>query len=106
MQKMKESQVNRWADTGGARYAGDKVFYLRDGVWVDSAFPEKTEGQKLLEVKYNSDAYWSLLSQVPELGPYFALCEKVWVSLEGVLLKVGETGKEKLTEAEWGVLGE
>jgi len=106
MQKMKESQVNRWADTGGARYAGDKVFYLRDGVWVDSAFPEKTEGQKLLEVKYNSDAYWSLLSQVPELGPYFALGEKVWVSLEGVLLKVGETGKEKLTEAEWGVLGE
>jgi Ca-activated chloride channel family protein len=99
LEEMKEGDRAYEVRGETAKHAGDKLFYLRDGVWVDSAWPEKpAEGQKTLAVKYDSDAYWTLLSKFPELGPYLALGEKVQVVFEGVLVTVGETGQTTLTE--------
>jgi Ca-activated chloride channel homolog len=63
------------------RYAGDKTFLLRDGVWVDTAF----DAAKLKpeQIKFGSDRYFELLRQHPEIGPYLALGDKVTVVLQG-----------------------
>lgn len=99
LHEMKRGDQDYQVQGETARHAGDKLFYLREGVWVDSDWPEKpAAGQKTLAVKYDSDAYWSLLSKFPELGPYLALGEKVQVVFEGILITVGETGKISLTE--------
>jgi len=96
---MKQGEQDYQVRGETARHAGDKLFYQRDGVWVDSQWPEKpAAGQKVLAVKYDSEAYWSLLRRFPELGPYLALGEKVQVVFEGVLITVGETGQTTLTD--------
>lgn len=96
---MKQGEQDYQVRGETARHAGDKLFYQRDGVWVDSQWPEKpAAGQKALAVKYDSEAYWSLLAKFPELGPYLALGEKVQVVFEGVLITVGENGKTTLTD--------
>jgi hypothetical protein len=96
---------------------GDKTFYRRDQVWVDSEWPDEKpkepapqegpakpeEPQKpreVLKIKYNSDAYWELLTEIPALAPYFALGPQVRVVFVGQLLEIGPEGKEKWAEGE------
>ncbi|HIE52868.1 MAG TPA: VWA domain-containing protein [Armatimonadetes bacterium] len=103
--KASERESEREVET--IRHVGDKTFYLHEEVWVDSDFPEEPkEGQTVLEIKYDSEAYWDLLTKRPELGKYLALGEKVWVNYRGVLLKIGPRGKEQLTAEEWKKLPE
>ena len=101
LEQMKRSDRASEVRTATAQQAGDKLFYLQEDVWVDSVWPEKAaEESKTLAVKYDSEAYWSLLSQFPELGPYLALGEKVQVVFQGVRVTVGETGAATLTEGD------
>jgi Ca-activated chloride channel family protein len=58
------------------RYAGNRAFVLRDGVWTDTAYdPAMTTN----DVSFASDAYFALLSDHPDLGPAFALGQQVLV---------------------------
>jgi Ca-activated chloride channel family protein len=59
------------------RYAGDRTFVLRDGVWTDTAFDPDT--MTPVEVAFASDEYFALLSEHPELGAAFALGQQVIV---------------------------
>ncbi len=71
------------ASDGGAQQrvasAGDKTFFLRSGVWVDSAF-EAASGEPLA-VPFASAAYFDLLNAWPEAGAYLALGEEIIVVL-------------------------
>ncbi len=69
-------------DAGGAtavaveemvHLVGSKTFVMRDGVWMDTAFDADTQTPQ--EVGFASDAYFDLLTAVPELGQYLALGE-------------------------------
>jgi hypothetical protein len=62
------------------RFAGDKSFVLRDGVWVDTAYQPGTETVK---VAFGSDEYFALLARIPALAPYFAVGERVMWSTTG-----------------------
>lgn len=74
--------AERAADGGEqVRVVRDKVFVLRDGVWVDTAFDARTMRPE--RVVFGSDAYFKLLARRPALAPYFALGPRVIVVLDG-----------------------
>jgi hypothetical protein len=64
-----------------------KTFYLIDNVWTDSEF--KTDS-RLPETKvaFGSDEYFALLKQIPKLGSFFSLGERVVVVFEGRVYRV------------------
>ena len=80
------------ADQGGAaaqetvRLAGSKTFVLRDGVWLDTAYdPERYPLQPIL---FASDAYFGLVTAVPESGQYLALGAQVIFVHEGTAYQI------------------
>jgi Ca-activated chloride channel family protein len=69
------------------------------GVWIDDAYKADT---KSLTVKAQSDAYFKILEQHPEMKDVFRLGNYVvWISPSGTALVVDQNdGKEKLEDAE------
>lgn len=65
---------------------GSKTFVLRNGVWMDTAFDADTQTPQ--EVGFASDAYFDLLTAVPQLGQYLALGEQVLVVYEGRVYQI------------------
>jgi hypothetical protein len=65
----------------------EKTFYLIDDVWTDSEFKA---GSRLPETKvaFGSDEYFALLKQIPKLGSFFSLGERVVVVFEGRVYRV------------------
>ena len=64
-----------------------KTFYLIDNVWTDSEF-KADSGLPETKVAFGSDEYFALLKQVPKLGSFFALGERVVVVFEGRVYRV------------------
>ena len=67
------------------KYAGNKVFFMRDGFWTDS---EYTSGSPTKDVEFLSPEYFALLEESPELGRCFAVGKNVIVVFEGVNYRV------------------
>lgn len=74
------------------RHVGSKTFFLREGVWTDTAFDPAR--MTPVRVQFGSDAYFDLLAARPEWGPYLALGERVIFVAEGTAYEVvpEETG--------------
>lgn len=66
-------------------YKEDKVFYLRDGFWVDSLYSEE---KAVEEIRFNSEAYFDLISRVPRIGRYLSVGRNVIISLDGKNYKI------------------
>jgi Ca-activated chloride channel family protein len=60
------------------RYAGEKTFYLVDGVWRDAAVQDSG---KIVKVAAFSNEYFRLLKSRPELARYFAVGRNVLVQV-------------------------
>jgi hypothetical protein len=77
--------------------AGNRAFFLRGGVWVDSAFdPAAGEPQT---VAFASDAYFDLLADRPELGQALALGEEIILVIDGQAYRItGAGGESTATE--------
>jgi len=69
--------------------AGSRTFFLRGGVWVDSAYDAAAEPRV---VPFASDAYFALLSERPELGQALALGEEVIVVVDGAAYRITAEG--------------
>ncbi|MCP4426427.1 MAG: hypothetical protein GY803_18190, partial [Chloroflexi bacterium] len=65
---------------------GSKTFVMRDGVWMDTAFDADTQMPQ--QVGFASDAYFDLLTAVPELGQYLAIGEQVLVAYEDQVYEI------------------
>lgn len=63
------------------KHVGNKTFRLLDGAWVDTAFDAAQI--KPEQVIFGSERYFALLRQLPELGRYLALGDRVTVVLNG-----------------------
>jgi Ca-activated chloride channel family protein len=73
------------------RYKDDKTFYLKDGVWVDSVYKE---GSPAEEIRFNSEAYFRLISEKPGIAKYLSVAENMIVTFEGKNYKItGEPEK-------------
>lgn len=58
------------------RSAGTHSFVLRDSVWTDTRAESRT---RIVKVQAYSAAYFTLVQRVPELGPLFAIGDRVRV---------------------------
>jgi Ca-activated chloride channel family protein len=68
-----------------------KTFALRDGVWIDTTY-DPTLYPETEQVEFFSDAYFDLITEYPDLAPYFAVGERVIVVYEGVAYEVVPEG--------------
>ena len=65
----------------------EKTFYLIDDVWTDSEFKADSRLPET-KVAFGSDEYFALLKQIPKLGSFFSLGERVVVVFEGRVYRV------------------
>ena len=71
----------------GAQKVGDKTFYFRDGVWIDSEFkPEVKLPETALD--FGGDEYFALIKREPQLARFFSLGERVVVVYKGRVYRV------------------
>ena len=73
--------------TEAVRRVAGKTFYLLDGVWTDSEFKSDSKLPETV-VKFGSDEYFALVKQVPQLGSYLALGNRVVVVFDGRVYRV------------------
>jgi len=66
-------------------YKDDKTFYLKDGVWTDSAYKD---GSPATEITFNSDEFYRLLAAKPGLARYLSVSTKLVVVFEGVNYRI------------------
>ena len=85
--EMKSSSTETKPSLSTVKYVGDKTFYLKDKVWMDSEYKDE---MKPREIKYLSEEYFALLKQKTGLGKYFAIGNKIIVVFEGECYKVIE----------------
>jgi hypothetical protein len=69
------------------KYARDKVFILRDGIWTDTTYDSSMDSVK---VGFGSDDYFALMAAHPEWGYYFSVGQEVIVVLDGTAYQVSE----------------
>ena len=87
----KEQKVTRMAQIG------NRTFFKKNGLWVDSQYEGKIEA---IKVKSLSEAYFKLLSEVPEIGRFLALGDEVIFFLHGKAIHVSDEGESDFTAAE------
>jgi len=76
-----------------------KTFVREGAAWVDET-AAAASGAPRLEVEWGSDAYFTLLDEVPELTEFLALGEEVTVVFRGVVFVVrADSGETALTPA-------
>ncbi|MGB9299894.1 MAG: VWA domain-containing protein, partial [Anaerolineae bacterium] len=69
------------------KYAGDKVFVLRDGIWTDTTYDSSMDTVKL---GFGSEDYFALIATHPEWGHYFSVGQELIVVLDGTAYQVTE----------------
>jgi Ca-activated chloride channel family protein len=80
-------RVDDDAPTAAVRKVGEKTFYLREGVWVDSEFkPEAKLPETALE--FGTEEYFALVRREPQLARFFSLGERVVVVHNGRVYRV------------------
>lgn len=95
IRELKEDDVAAPKDTR-VRYVGGKVFRWDSG-WVDQ---EWKAGMPTMKVKYLSEAYFTLLRELPQLKQWLSLGARVTVVVKGTAVIVSAEGQETLGEAE------
>jgi hypothetical protein len=73
--------------------AAGRTFFLRDGVWVDSAYDAADMGEPQT-IDFASDAYFELLSVRPELGQALALGEEIILVVDSAAYRITNAGGE------------
>jgi Ca-activated chloride channel family protein len=72
------------------RYAGDRTFVWRDGMWIDTLY--EADAMTPVEVTFLSDEYFDLLALDPAIGEFLALGEQVLFVWAGTAYQI-VTGK-------------
>lgn len=84
-------------DGGRMQRVGGRVFRLVDGVWTDGI---ARSNARVLRVRAYSDAYFALLRELPELGAWLGLGDRVRVTGRALVLEVGPDGLDTLDRAD------
>jgi Ca-activated chloride channel family protein len=104
MAKVAQAPMSGYFDSEGkfkkierVAQAGTKTFFNKNGLWVDTEYEGKLE---TIKVERFSQAYFKLLSRVPEIGKYLALGDKIIFLLNGKAIEISDQGKSDFTESE------
>lgn len=77
-----QSEVAQTADERAAvKSVDDKTFYLHNGVWIDSAYDEKTS-PKPIDITFGSQSYFDLL-KTPGIAKYLAVGKELIFVFDG-----------------------
>ena len=79
------------------RTVGGREFRFVAGVWTQTGIKPE---MKVVEIEYGSDAYFALFAAKTEWQAILKLGPKVAFVANGRVIKIGDTGSKKLTEAE------
>jgi len=77
--------------------AGERTFYRKNGLWVDSEFEGKT---KTLKIKRFSKAYFELLDNAPDAAKYCAVGDAVIFVIHGNAVEISDEGKSEFSAFE------
>ena len=80
-------RVKEEEKSDAVRRVAGKAFYLIDGVWTDSEFKAESRLPETV-IAFGSEEYFALLKQIPKLGSFFSLGERVVVVFEGRVYRV------------------
>jgi len=78
------------------RIAG-RTFEKRGDTWVENTYADK---DSTIEIKYDSDAYWGLVSEMSDVAEIFALGEKLVLKVGKIYVRIGDSGRETLARTE------
>lgn len=97
---------SRYAEQAMARVriVRARTFYQKGGEWFDSRYKPSAK-TPVIEIAAFSDAYFELTRRHPELREYLALGDRVLIQTSQAAIRIGEQGKQRLTEAEWKQIG-
>jgi Ca-activated chloride channel homolog len=84
-------------DDKSVRREGNRLFALRDSVWIDTGFKDSMQRVK---VRAYSAAYFRILELLPELREPLALGDRVIVAGRSIAVEIVPTGAETLTDRE------
>ncbi len=82
---MKENAVVETSKLMSIKQVGDRTFMLRDNTWIDSAY---AEGTRTIDLAFNSDAYWKLVTENPDVGKFLALGDSLVFTYNGLWYRV------------------
>jgi len=72
---------------------GNKTFFKKGNLWVDSQFDEKL---KTIKIQRFSPAYFELAKRFPEFEKYLSLGDKVIFVFMDKMIEIAEEGEEKI----------
>ncbi len=85
MRDLKETDKVSRPDLMSIKQVGERTFFLRDEIWIDS---EYKEGTKTKDISYDGRGYWDLVRKSPDVGRFFALGKKVIFIYEGIWYRI------------------
>jgi hypothetical protein len=101
-QRLAKSTAELETDASGTtRTVGTRLFTLADGVWKDAAW---TPSLRVVRVRPFSSLYFDLMQRMEDLGPVFALGERVIVAGRRVAIELAPDGVEQLSAQALGTL--
>lgn len=72
-----------------ARFAGGRAFYQNGPQWIDSEVQKQNQAKRQ-RVQFNSEQYFALLKQQPEVAPWAALGRNVQFVLKDTIYEIHE----------------
>ncbi|MBN2014592.1 MAG: VWA domain-containing protein [Candidatus Altiarchaeota archaeon] len=93
MQDLKGSEVYE-SGSESVKSVGAKVFYLKDGVWVDNEYSPEMDTEN---VAYGSESYFQMVRDYPQVGRYLSLGKEVKLCIGGKCFDIGEEGSTTST---------
>ena len=89
MEVKKEVQTRSEQYSQQARFAGNRAFYQNGNQWIDSEV-QKQQNAKRQRVQFNSEQYFALVKQQPEIAPWAALGKNVQFVLKDTVYEIYE----------------
>ncbi len=85
LNKLKNTDVVAMAkdeESSAVKSIEDKTFYLRNGVWVDSAFSEGASPKASI-YRFGSKEYFDMIHETPGISKYLAIGKQVMLMFKG-----------------------
>jgi hypothetical protein len=81
--------VSQVVNAQASRFAGGRVFYQNGAQWVDAGAQSQT-GARVVQVKFNSQEYFELMSKHPDMPQWLSVGRNVQVLFAGVIYEIVE----------------
>ena len=77
------------------RKVGDKVFRLRQGIWIDLDYDEETMAERKQRIEAYSAEYFAIVGERPKINIYLAFSDRLLVVIDEQVIEVVPPGKER-----------